>query len=144
MPKSKKRDWGSLYATYRKRYTSEFIKATVPMSPPLSLVAFQTTYSALENDRRLEIQRGDRKVLNITQDLVRAQKLYARSLKQAKAAKKSLAEWTGINYTIKEIREGKAEHAEEFWALISEYYNEWKENKESMATVGQLFFGSPQ
>ena len=75
---------------------------------------FQAMYTALENDRKLEIKKGTRKVANITQDLIAKQELYSYSVKQAKELRKALKIKFGRDFKLKDIRIGLLNEDAEF------------------------------
>ena len=62
------RNWNKLYQTYLKNYQKRKDKSIVGMEEKYTFFEFQAMYTALENDRKLEIKKGTRKVANITQD----------------------------------------------------------------------------
>lgn len=126
------RNWDKLYRSYYKRYKQELAKSNVPIEPIYNKREFKAMYSSLESDRLQEIKAGKRKVLNITQDLVRSQKEYAYTSKQAKVLQQALKEQTGHKYSLKALREGNVQRDQAFWNAVRTFEG----------NVGQEFFGS--
>lgn len=134
-----KRNWDKLYSTYEKRYYSKLKKSKVGLEDKYSKTEFKVMYLALENDRKKEVSKGERKVLNITQDLIARQEKYELTTKQARAIRNAYAKQYGKKLKISDIRMG-AKRLDNFWDLVREY----RENmQEGDLTVGQVFFGSP-
>lgn len=134
-----KRNWDKLYSTYEKRYYSKLKKSKVGLEDKYSKTEFKVMYLALENDRKKEVSRGERKVLNITQDLVARQEKYEFSTKQARAIRNAYTQQYGKRLKISQIRMGTIQ-LDNFWDLVRTY----RENmQEGDASVGQVFFGSP-
>lgn len=114
-----KRNWGKLYNTYVKTYNKKALRSKVGLEEIYNKDEFKAIYTALENTRKLEIRKGQRKVANITQDLIAKQEKYEYSLKQAKVLKEALKRALNINYKIKDIRTGQF-RSEEFWKMVKE------------------------
>ena len=133
-----KRNWDKLYSTYEKRYYLKLKKSKVGLESKYSKTEFKVMYLALENDRKKEVSRGERKVLNITQDLIARQERYEFSTKQARAIRNAYTQQYGKKLKISEIRMGTIQ-LDNFWDLVRTY----RENmQEGDASVGQVFFGS--
>lgn len=133
------RNWDKLYSTYEKNYYKKAAKSKVGLEDKYSKVEFKTMYLALENDRKRELKKGQRKVLNITQDLIAKQERYEFSNKQAKNIQKAYQNQYGKKLKLLDIRMGTVELAA-FWDLVSAYS---VTRQDGDPTVGQVFFGSP-
>lgn len=129
-----KHDWNKLYRNYYKHYKKEMVKSSVPLEPMYNKNEFKMMYQSLENDRLIEINKGTRKVLNINQDLIRGQKQYKYSMKQAKVLQKALISETNHKYTLKALRQGTVQLDETFWDKVHNYSGD--------LLIGQVFFGS--
>lgn len=140
-----KRNWDKLYNTYVKTYNKKALRSKVGLEEIYNKDEFKAVYTALENTRKLEIKKGQRKVANITQDLIAKQEKYEYSLKQAKELKKALKETLNINYKIKDIRTGQF-RSEEFWKLVKESKKELLLQGYNITEVNKMisgtFFGS--
>lgn len=98
-----------MYSTYNKRYNKQMeliakeSERGIPvpeMTAPYNYNQFKMVYTAMENTRQTEISKGRRKVLNITQDMVRKQQKYELSYKQAVHIRRALTKYTDGGYTI--------------------------------------------
>ena len=58
-----KRNWIKLYSTYSKNYDKKAIKSKVGFEDKYTLNEFKTMYTAIENERKLQVKHGERKVL---------------------------------------------------------------------------------
>lgn len=134
----RKRNWDKLYSTYEKSYYKKAARSKVGMEDKYSKTEFKVMYSALENDRLKEVKKGERKVLNVTQDLVARQEKYERTIKQARALRNAYAQQYGKKLKISEIRMGTVQ-LDNFWDLVRAYEENMQEGD---ASVGQVFFGS--
>ena len=108
------------------------------MEDKYSKTEFKVMYSALENDRLKEVKKGERKVLNVTQDLIARQEKYQFSTKQARAIRTAYAQQYGKKLKISQIRMGTTQ-LDNFWDLVRAYEENMQEGD---APVGQVFFGS--
>lgn len=133
-----KRNWDKLYSTYEKRYYSKLKKSKVGLEDKYSKTEFKVMYTALENDRKKEVSRGKRKVLNITQDLIARQEKYERTTKQARVLRNAYAQQYGKKLKISDIRMGTVQ-LDNFWDLVRAYEENMQEGD---ASVGQVFFSS--
>lgn len=133
-----KRNWDKLYSTYEKRYYSKLKKSKVGLEDKYSKTEFKVMYTALENDRKKEVSRGERKVLNITQDLIARQEKYERTTKQARVLRNAYAQQYGKKLKISDIRMGTVQ-LDNFWDLVRAYEENMQEGD---ASVGQVFFSS--
>ena len=133
-----KRNWDKLYSTYEKSYYKKAARSKVGMEDKYSKTEFKVMYSALENDRLKEVKKGERKVLNVTQDLVARQEKYERTTKQARAIRNAYAQQYGKKLKISDIRMGTIQ-LDNFWDLVRAYEENMQEGD---APVGQVFFGS--
>ena len=141
-----KRNWTKLYRTYSKHYNRLAKKSDVGMTEKYSKFEFKAAYGELEDKRLKQLNKGERKVLNITQDIVADQQKWEYSFKQAKALKQGL-QLTFSDFDksirIRDIRAGRVD-TEEFWKQITAYKNSLTNisgsNKAKL--VGQVFFGS--
>ena len=111
---------------------------------------FRTAFTAIENDIKKEIEKGERspKNLNIMRKLVADQEKYEYSYKASLAAKRS-AEKMGIkDFKLGEFRQGlKNEQINKFWELIRErtdnLLNSGMRWKEVDDVISEEYFGSP-
>ena len=107
---SPKRDWDSLYSTYKEKYLAKAEKHTM-FSPMLSKYQFAVTYTATRNYMKEIGQRPN----NIIRSMVSKQE-YQLSYKQAQALVKAFEYSTGEKTTVRKIRsKGKKAIKEEFW-----------------------------
>ena len=140
------RNWNKLYQTYLKNYQKRKDKSIVGMEEKYTFFEFQAMYTALENDRKLEIKKGTRKVANITQDLIAKQELYSYSVKQAKELRKALKVKFGQDFKLKDIRMGLLNEDAEFWNYIKEFkeglIKQGVSRKETREIISSTFFGS--
>ena len=134
----RKRNWDKLYSTYEKSYYKKAARSKVGMEDKYSKTEFKVMYSALENDRLKEVKKGERKVLNVTQDLIARQEKYQFSTKQARAIRTAYAQQYGKKLKISQIRMGTTQ-LDNFWDLVRAYEENMQEGD---APVGQVFFGS--
>lgn len=110
---------------------------------------FRTAFTALENDIKKEIERGERspKNLNIMRKLVADQENYEYSYKASLAAKHS-AEMIGIkDFKLGEFRQGlETESINKFWELVREktdnLLNSGMRWKEVDDVISEEYFGS--
>ena len=139
-----KRNWIKLYSTYSKNYDKKAIKSKVGFEEKYSLDEFMGIYTAIENERKLEVKQGKRKVLNVSQDLLAEQEKYLYSMKQAKELKKALKKYYNLDYKIKDIRTN-SDKTDEFWKAVSDYKKQLKLQgvKDVNNVISSTFFGSP-
>lgn len=139
-----KRNWIKLYSTYSKNYDKKAIKSKVGFEDKYTLNEFKTMYTAIENERKLQVKHGERKVLNVSQDLLAKQEKYLYSMKQAKELKKALKEYYDLDYKIKDIRTDSIK-TDEFWKAVSDYKKQLKLQgiKDVNSVISSTFFGSP-
>lgn len=142
----RQRNWNKLYATYEKTYAKKLSKSKVGMTGKYDFYKFKVIYSALENDRKAEIRKGQRKVANITQDLVARQEQYEFTQKEAKTIKKALKEQYGMTFKLFDVRVGNLQEIDAFWDVVRQYreelLNQHMNKEEVRKKVGQVFFGS--
>lgn len=111
---------------------------------------FRTAFTALENDIKKEIEKGERspKNLNIMRKLVADQEKYEYSYKASLAAKHS-AEMIGIKgFKLGEFRQGlETESTNKFWELLKErrreLYGLGMRSKDIDDVISEEYFGSP-
>lgn len=108
------------------------------MEDKYSKTEFKVMYTALENDRLKEVKKGERKVLNVTQDLVARQEKYLFTTKQARNIQTAYLQEYGDKLKLSSIRSGTAQ-LNNFWDLVKSYASTRSSND---PTVGQVFFGS--
>lgn len=141
------RNWDKLYQTYVKGYNRKSAKSEVGLDEIYSPAEFRAIYTALEADRKREIEAGTRKVANITQDLIARQELYDYSFKQAKAIKKAIYLEYGENVRLKDIRKNSSELTDDFWDLIrnerKRLFAERLSASEVADYISETYFGSP-
>lgn len=136
------RNWKKLYKTYNIRYDKTKAKFG-DMAPKLNILDFKATYINLELDRK------DRKVKNITQDIVRYQQ-YEYSKKVAMNVQQAIKENYDVTLNIRDIRRGR--YSENF-DLIGSFWNNVRNKqfslrsqgysgKEIDAYIGMFYFGS--
>ena len=135
----RKRNWDKLYSTYEKSYYKKAARSKVGMEDKYSKTEFKVMYTALENDRLKEVKKGERKVLNVTQDLVARQEKYLFSTKQARNIQTAYLQEYGDKLKLSSIRSGTVQ-LNNFWDLVKSYASTRSNND---PTVGQVFFGSP-
>lgn len=160
--------WEKLYDTYKTNYKKESMKRSkATLEKMYDKNMFKTMYTALENTREEEIRQGKRKVANIQQDLVRKQREYDYSLKQAKNIQEALLRQKIGNEKLEELtkKEKQLLYKKEGWQVQnirlskSEAINQFKDDikasyhnfrnagltsKEAAKKIGQIFFGSPE
>lgn len=110
---------------------------------------FRTAFTAIENDIKKEIEKGERspKNLNIMRKLVADQEKYEYSYKASLAAKRS-AEKMGIKgFKLGEFRQGlETESINKFWEVVRERTAELLEGGKRWKNVDDViseeFFGS--
>lgn len=134
----RKRNWDKLYSTYEKSYYKKAARSKVGMEDKYSKTEFKVMYTALENDRLKEVKRGERKVLNVTQDLVAKQEKYLFTTKQARNIQTAYLQEYGNKLKLSSIRSGTV-NLNNFWDLVKSYASIRSSND---PTVGQVFFGS--
>lgn len=134
----RKRNWDKLYSTYEKSYYKKAARSKVGMEDKYSKTEFKVMYSALENDRLKEVKKGERKVLNVTQDLVAKQEKYLFTTKQARNIQTAYLQEYGNKLKLSSIRSGTV-NLNNFWDLVKGYTLVRTAND---PTVGQVFFGS--
>lgn len=134
----RKRNWDKLYSTYEKSYYKKAARSKVGMEDKYSKTEFKVMYSALENDRLKEVKKGERKVLNVTQDLVARQEKYLFTNKQARNIQTAYLQEYGNKLKLNSIRAGTV-NLNNFWDLVKTYTAARTVND---PTVGQVFFGS--
>lgn len=111
---------------------------------------FRTAFTALENDIKKEIEKGERspKNLNIMRKLVADQEKYEYSYKASLRAKHK-AEAMGIKkFKLSEFRQGlETEPIKKFWELLKELrrelYGLGMRSKDIDDVISAEFFGSP-
>lgn len=138
---SPKRDWDSLYDTYKKKYLAKAEKHTM-FSPMLSKYQFAVTYTATRNYMKEIGQKPN----NIIRSMVSKQE-YQLSYKQAQALVKAFEYSTGEKTTVKKIRsQGKKAIKREFWDQLSSLYQsmvrDGKSPKAASLEISQAIFGS--
>lgn len=144
------RAWRNLYKTYKKQYNIRKSKSKVGIEERYTYYDFRTAFTALENDIKKEIEKGERspKNLNIMRKLVADQEKYEYSYKASLAAKRS-AEKMGIKgFKLGEFRQGiETESINKFWELVREktdnLLNSGMRWKEVDNIISQEYFGSP-
>ena len=149
MDTNEKRNWIKLYNTYNKQYNIRESKSKVGMEERYTYYDFRTAFTAIENDIKKEIERGERspKNLNIMRKLVADQEKYEYSYKASLAAKRS-AEKMGIKgFKLGEFRQGlKTESTNKFWELLKErrreLYGLGMRSKDIDDVISEEFFGS--
>ena len=150
MAMNRVRAWRNLYKTYKKQYNIRKSKSKVGMEERYTYYDFRTAFTAIENDIKKEIEKGERspKNLNIMRKLVADQEKYEYSYKASLAAKRS-AEKMGIKgFKLGEFRQGlEIEATNKFWELIREKTDNllnsgmrWKEVDDK---ISEEYFGSP-
>lgn len=102
----RKRNWDKLYSTYEKSYYKKAARSKVGMEDKYSKTEFKVMYTALENDRLKEVKKGERKVLNVTQDLVARQEKYLFTTKQARNIQTAYLQEYGDKLKLSSIRSG--------------------------------------
>lgn len=144
------RAWRNLYKTYKKQYNIRKSKSKVGIEERYTYYDFRTAFTALENDIKKEIEKGERspKNLNIMRKLVADQEKYEYSYKASLAAKRS-AEKMGIKgFKLGEFRQGiETESINKFWELLKErrreLYGLGMRSKDIDDVISAEFFGSP-
>ena len=144
------RNWIKLYNTYNKQYNIRTSKSKVGIEERYTYYDFRTAFTAIENDIKKEIEKGERspKNLNIMRKLVADQEKYEYSYKASSAAKRS-AEKMGIKgFKSGEFRQGiETEAINKFWELLKarrrELYGLGMRSKDIDDVISEEFFGSP-
>lgn len=150
MAMNRVRAWRNLYKTYKKQYNIRKSKSKVGMEERYTYYDFRTAFTALENDIKKEIEKGERspKNLNIMRKLVADQEKYEYSYKASLAAKHS-AEMIGIKgFKLGEFRQGlETESTNKFWELLKErrreLYGLGMRSKDIDDIISEEYFGSP-
>lgn len=135
------------YETYLKRYERLQNETDTPLKERFSREEFEVTYTAMYNDRMREVRRGERKVLNVSRDILQKSMDYKYSYQQTRAIKKALENEYGLTgEKFKQIRKGESEFDDIFWDVIEkerEFLKQQGLSKDEIKTkIGQTFFGS--
>lgn len=145
------RNWKKLYKTYIDNYNKSAINNLNQMADKYNMIEFKMKYTALENDRKKEILKGKRKILNIQQDIIRKQ-TYELSKGQALAVKYTLKETKGLDLKLRDIRRGKYGSNKELISItfreIADQYNDLIDSGystiQAKKMISTVYFGSEE
>lgn len=141
--KSTLRGYDAYVQAYEKRKEELRRKGLTMYERKYTKLEYDTTYTAIRNDRKREIREGKRKTVgDINRQMVNEQ-TYEYSLKQGRAMQKAIEVQTGNKYKIADIRAGVFKID---WNEIKYRREELKEQGKSTweikKIIGQEYFGS--